>query len=216
MSTNHHAPTTEGLADDSATTAGSRPHVSAEGGQTQPHATIAEPSAATPAPAAGEEVTEAVAPRVRDHDEALLDLDYAIRISCLHERLFGRVKRGIIALNLLAGAAAVSTFFEGNAALVAASAAVVAGTTIADAVWDYGSLSAAHAADRKRFQRIRARSARMTVDKLDAAVELAKIDCAQSLESLRLPAYNDNLRRHGRSEHLAKLTLLQKLMGIIA
>lgn len=216
MSNNHHAPTTEGLADVSATTAGSRAHVSAEGGQAQPHAPTAEPSSAAPAPAANEEVILAVPPRARDHDEALLDLDYAIRLSCLHERLFSRTKRGIVALNLLAGAAAVSTLVQGNGALVAASAAVVAGTTIADAVWDYGSLSAAHAADRKRFQRIRARSSGMTVEKLDAAVENARIDCAQTLESLRLPAYNDNLRRHGRTEHLAKLTLLQKLMGIIA
>lgn len=148
--------------------------------------------------------------------EATMDIDYAVCLAQRHERFYGRVKKGIVLLNLLAGSAAIATLISPNSVLLVIAAVVVATTSAMDVVYDFGAMSSAHAADRRRFLKLRSRVGTLPLPKIDAAFANASIDAAPAIESLRLPVHNANLRQHGRSEFAVPLSLLQKIMGAIA
>lgn len=148
--------------------------------------------------------------------EAKLDVDFAVRLALLHERLYGRIKKLITVVNLLAGTTAVASLIEYSATLSAVAGAVVAVTSILDLVYDYGGKAAAHCKDRRAYLDLLGRADRLTPERLDARFAMLNRESTIALECLAMPAYNHNLARHGRTGWCVPLTRWERFMAWLA
>lgn len=148
--------------------------------------------------------------------EATLDLDYAIRVSQLHARLFTRLKRTITAITLLAGSAAFVALFGASRTFAGLGGLVVAVLSTIDLVWDFGAIAAAHQRDKEALLKLRSRLPALSLEMLDSKFDLLRASCADCLAALAKPAYNDNVRRHGRESSVLQLTRWERLVHWLA
>lgn len=152
----------------------------------------------------------------RTIEEARLDASYDVRINELHERFFGRLHAGCMLITLLASTAAFVSVVQSNGALAAVSGAVITAVGFADALLDFGGKASRFRAARQRYQRLLATGADWNLAKFDKALAELAIEDEVPIEALRLPAYNQNLRRHGRLDFVQPLSRWQQLMELLA
>lgn len=148
----------------------------------------------------------------RTKGESLLDLDFAIEISVLNQRFYGRVYKLIAFISLLAGSAAFVTIFHPNSLVVTISGLLVGVLALLEQVYDFRGKATTHAQLEKKYLRLKARSSDMSLAKLDAAQARLAIETIPVIQGLRQPAYNNNVRRHGYSTYQKPLTHWEKLL----
>ncbi|GIX39017.1 hypothetical protein [Silanimonas lenta] len=156
----------------------------------------------------------------RTRAEALRDLDYAIRVGVVHERLFGRMHRLFRLIQLLGSSAAFAGVVGGNAALSASFALLVAAVAFLDIAFDPAVAARRHADLVRALSRAKSEALEnpgKTVDAIDQARAAASdIEGLTLFESLRVPCYNEVQRRHGLEANVRPLTRWQRFMQAIA
>ncbi|WP_029221542.1 hypothetical protein [Xanthomonas cassavae] len=148
----------------------------------------------------------------RTKGEALLDLDFAIEISVLNQRFYERVSKGIAFLSLLAGSAAFVTIFSPNSVVVTVAGFLVGAFALAEKVYDFRGKAVIHAELIRSFLRLKARAKDLTLEQLDAAFGKASEKSIPVVQGLRMPAYNNNVRRHGFTDYARPLRRWEKFL----
>ncbi|MEH6413832.1 hypothetical protein [Pseudomonas sp. CGJS7] len=146
----------------------------------------------------------------------MLDIDYAVCFSEANCRLFTRLKKVFVLINLLAGSAAMTTLLSKNATIAAIAGIVVAMISMIDLVYDPGAAAAAHMRDKQAFLSLRSRYSRLSLEGGDSELAKIKMSATHGLQSLARPAHNENLRHHGRKEYLVELSRWEQLVKLFA
>lgn len=151
----------------------------------------------------------------RTKGEALLDLNYAIEISVMSQRLYERLNKAGAMLSLLAGSAAFVTIFQPNSVVVTVAGITVGIIAIVEQVYDFRGKAAAHAALWKRFMQVKRRDKNWPLAKLDAEIDKVAEDSIPVVQGLRRPAHNNNMRRHGHLSYVEPLTRWERVLNSI-
>lgn len=168
----------------------------------------------TAAPTTTTEPGAQVAPRARDWNEAIRDLDYEIRLNQRHCRLYNRLHAGTRFFELLGGSAAIGVAFSGNPELLKAAGAILAVVACANFAFDPGSKARDHKRALLDFNEIRAEAGKLTFDQIDK--RRRRVPEPDYIEGLRVPSWNDMMRSHGYNKSAKKLSLWQIFMAAIA
>jgi len=160
----------------------------------------------------------------RSHYEAMADIQYAIRLQLLHERMFRRAKGIATVIAILATSSAFAGVFEAlrRARPVEAGYLIIgAGIVLAllgaiDIVFDLSGKAWQHCHQRKRYGQLAARAQSLKLAKLDAEIASVAVDDLPEIEALRVPAFNDVQRSLGHGSNAKKLTLVQWLAAMVA
>lgn len=149
--------------------------------------------------------------------EAQLDIDYEARLQQLHARLYGRLHNATLLIIFIATSTAFASVLDSAGTATAIwSGLVITVVGYADVLLDFAGRRAQHEIQRGRYLELRARSIGMALEEIDKCrYTTAKTDPPE-IEALRNPAFNDNLRAHGRHDHQVSLTWLEKLVAAIA
>ncbi len=150
---------------------------------------------------------------VRTKGEALLDLDFAVEICVLNQRFYERVHKVIALISLLAGSAAFVTIFHPNSIVVTVAGFVVGILALMEQVYDFRGKAAIHSMLNRKFLKLRARSANMTLEKLDAAHANLAADAIPVIQGLRRLAYNNNVVRHGFGNFVKPMTGWERFLS---
>lgn len=151
--------------------------------------------------------------------EANLDIDYAVCLHWMHETLYRRVRWAVVVIQLASVTAVLGPYLSEKAhpIIAAAGAFVLVAITILDAATDFAGKVYEHKEQRKELKRLRARTSKMSIDEIDAALDrLAADDNTFTLKSLRVPAYNENLSTHGRESFKVRPSWFERFMSIVA
>lgn len=153
--------------------------------------------------------------RARTVGEAKLDAFYHARLHELHARLYRRLRYAVVILSLLAGSSAFAAAMASHGLLAGVSGFVVALLTFVDIAVDFAGKGLAHTSQRKRYLEL-IRSNPAQLDAYDK--QLAKIaeDDPGEIESLRVPAYNDNVRSNGHESWARAEGFWQRMARIAA
>lgn len=76
--------------------------------------------------------------------------------------------------------------------------------------------AAANEADMRRYQRLQTEAVGMDDAALEKALQKARENNTQEVESLRMVAYNDVVREIGREDQAQKLSAAQRLLAVMA
>jgi hypothetical protein len=152
----------------------------------------------------------------RTKSEALLDLRYQIRLHFLHARLFRRFRAFSAILSLGAGSAALISALQGSPRALAALGIIVALVSAADVVLHWSERAATHSIWQRDLSDLLARSTPMTLEDLDSEMTRLIGPIDDEIESLRVPAFNDNVRSNGHEDWVRPESLLQRLISAIA
>jgi hypothetical protein len=150
----------------------------------------------------------------RTKGESLLDLAYALELSVLSQRFYERLHKGIAFVSLLAGSVAFVTIFHPNSVVVTVAGLLVGILALVEQVYDFRGKGMIHAALVRRYLKLSARSAGLTLEKLDAAQAIIAIDTVPVIQGLRRLAANNNLRRHGYEDRVKPLTRWEGLLNL--
>ena len=154
--------------------------------------------------------------RKRNEKEALLDVDYAIALSDLHCRFYRRIKKGSSFLTVLSGGGAVGFSLGGSSGPTVALAALVTVLAAYDLIYDPGGVSAKHHLDKREFLRLATAGKNWKLARIDKELNELRAQAADCLKALELPAFNENLRRHGYVEGQQPLSRWQRFVYWLA
>jgi hypothetical protein len=147
--------------------------------------------------------------------EANLDLGYAIVVSEMHCKLFGRVKKGITLINLVSGTGAFASALATHPHISAVCGFLVAVLSCIDLVCDPGKSADAHAKDFAEYIRLKGRSAGKSFEWIDSRKAKIDANASRCLSGLSLPAFNSNLRSHGRYEAIRPLSRWERFLEFL-
>jgi hypothetical protein len=82
-------------------------------------------------------------------------------------------------------------------------------------VYDFRGKATIHAMLIRKYLRLKARSAGMTLEKLDAAQAKVAMEAIPVVQSLRRVAYNNNVQRHGYADFIKPLTRWESFLGLV-
>ncbi len=149
--------------------------------------------------------------------EVELDIDYAIRLACLHERLYGRVHKNLRLIQLIGGSAALVSAVGGHQQVVMAVAGVVlAAIAYINLIFDFSERARAHRDYRRKLTTLLAEADQLSQADLQKKLTNTSFDEEVVIEGLRKPAYNQNLQRHGRYSHTVALSRWERFMQAIS
>lgn len=151
----------------------------------------------------------------RTKGEALLDLDYAIEVSVMHQRFYERLNKGIALLSLLAGSSAFVTIFHPNSVVVTVAGLLVGVLALVEQVYDFRGKAATHAELIKRYQRLRGSASKLDLEKLDQKISKISEDCIPLIQGLKLPAHNHNMHANGYPEWVRPLGKWEKFLDTL-
>ncbi|KJV05907.1 hypothetical protein [Methylocucumis oryzae] len=149
--------------------------------------------------------------------QVISEIRYAIRLCQRTARLYRNIQTTGTFLTIVGGSATITALAKnlpddiaiiGTGLLALAGAALIA-IRPADK-------AAANENDVKRYQAILAKSAAMSVDELQQAVEEAHISDAPEIEAMRSIAYNDVVKELNRLDCIEKLSFFQSILAKIA
>jgi len=148
--------------------------------------------------------------------EAGLEIDYSIRLHELQSRLLRR-SRFLIAFVQLGIGSAVIAPLVGGLPLVAGVAGVALGLiTIADALLDMQTRAAASEFQRKRLKQLRGAMDGRSLAEIDRDIQTIEADDPAEIESLRVVAYNDVVRRWSHFNRMQPESWAQRLLRCLA
>lgn len=151
----------------------------------------------------------------RTKGEALLDLDFAIELSVMSQRLYERLNKAGALLSLLAGSAAFVTIFQPNSVVVTIAGIAVGVIALVEQVYDFRGKAATHAVLWKRFMQVKRRSANWPLAKLDVEMDKVAEDTIPVVQGLRMPAHNHNMRRNGFPDYIEPLNRWERLLDAL-
>lgn len=154
------------------------------------------------------------APPPRDKDEAIRDLDYGIRLSQRHYRLYNRLHASMRFIELLGGSVAVGVAVSGSPGLLKLAGGLVAAVACANFAFEPGSVAREHQRVGRELTKVRAKVAKLTWQQIDK--QRAEVIEPSYIEGLRDPAWNDMMRSHGFASSAKRLSLWQRFMAAIA
>ena len=146
------------------------------------------------------------------------EICYSARLHERHTRFFSRIRAVTNYLNILSGTAVFISATHGAPIVTATVGGVIVCLSLADQVWNYGSLASRHAEARKECLDLISREASMEADALKAeniAIDARFCDLNE-IESLRDVAQNDVLRELGHTNEMVPETLCQRAMRTLA
>lgn len=152
----------------------------------------------------------------RTKSEAILGINYCIRVHELHCRLYRRIRGCMTIASLLAGSAAMVSVVQGIPGLIAVLGIAVATIGYVDAAANISALAERHSLWTREFNKLLAVSSGLTIDELDARKREIIADATVEIESLRPVAYNDVLESGGFMDGMRPESRAQRLMRAIA
>jgi hypothetical protein len=155
----------------------------------------------------------------RTQGEAVLDVKYAARLHERHQRFFRRVRWTFSVIQLASVSALLAPYLSEREypILGTIGGAVLLTITILDVVTDFAAKDYQHRDQRKAYLRLVSMTGGMSLDELDTAIrKLEADDDTTVLESLRVVAYNDNLRSNGYESAVRPEDRLTRLMRVLS
>lgn len=152
----------------------------------------------------------------RTQYQAILDIEYGCRLHHLHERLFRRLRGGLLGVNILCGTAAFATVVVPGSPLAAWFGLAVAIASVADLVLSPGDRARHHDQLGSSFSALRVRAEEKNVAELDKNIRALQAQTSMELESLRSVARNDVLQQAGHSDLVVRETFLNCLYRFLA
>lgn len=152
----------------------------------------------------------------RSKSEAILDVRYEIRLHFLHARLYRRLQSAAAILALLAGSASITPLLQGLPHGVLVAGVLVAVFAACDLVFRWSDKAAHHHELRRRLTELLERTPDLDVAGIDRELARIDVDDSDEIESLRIPAYNDNLRSNGYEDWVRPMSFMARLIRMIA
>jgi len=150
----------------------------------------------------------------RDKDEAIRDLDYVIRLSQRHQRLYNRIAGLMRFLELLGGSAGIAVAISGSPGALKAAGAILAVIACSNFAFDPSGRARDHLRTGQDYRKVRARVADLDHGEIDRRRNL--ILEPDYIEGLRAPSWNEMMRTHGFSASARPLSKWQRFMAAIA
>jgi hypothetical protein len=152
----------------------------------------------------------------RSKYEAVLDIRYGIRLHFLHARLYRNLRTGAAIVSLLAGSAAIVSVLQAIPHGVLAAGIIVAVASSGDIVFRWAEKAADHDVLRRRLAQLLAGAPELSLEALDSERARCEADEDDEIESLRVLAYNDNLRSNGHEDLVRAEPLSARLIRFLA
>lgn len=150
----------------------------------------------------------------RTVEEAIRDLDYVCRLSQRHRRFYNRLHGLLRFLELLGGSAAVGVAFSGSPTGIKIAGVLVAIVAYTNFAFDPGARAKEHDHCGNQYAALRASVSGMTMEQIDERrLAIAEPDY---FETLRMPSWNDMMRRHGFVSSAQPLSWRQRIMSVLA
>lgn len=155
------------------------------------------------------------ASRERTLYEVTLNIHYSVRLHSLHCRMFERFRKVTSFLTVLSGTAVIGALKTESVALGSFLGIVVTVLGTANLVWDFGGITRAHEAQRKKYNTLLS-EAGLTVLEADRKRSSIAIDDPVEIEALRIVAFNDVNRTFGHESELQIEPFRSRFMRFIA
>ena len=153
----------------------------------------------------------------RTKAEAILDIRYGIKLHLLHSRLYRRLRAGVTVVSLLGGSAALVSVLRTMPHVLVAAGIAVAVASAADIVGGWADKAPrVMRLLRRRLAALLSRVSTLDLEALDSELAGYEADADDELESLRIPAYNDNARSNGHEGWIRPEPLSSRLIRLIA
>jgi hypothetical protein len=152
----------------------------------------------------------------RSKYEATLDIRYGMRLHFLHSRMYRHFRAGVAIISLLGGSAALVSALQALPHGILFAGIVVAATSCADIVCGWAEKAARHDVLRRRLADLLARAPGLTLEAIDSELARYEADADDEIESLRLPAYNDNVRSNGHEDWARPEPLATRLIRLVS
>lgn len=152
---------------------------------------------------------------IRTLQEARLDACYAIRLHELHRRLYRRCRTAITIIVMVGGSAALFSMISDNLALLRIGALVVAMTSFLDLVIDFAGKAAERTLTIARYTELLC-GEKTLAQFDDGLLRLRSGSPGAEIESLRLVAFNDNVRSSGHESWARPERGLQRFWRAVA
>lgn len=154
---------------------------------------------------------------MRDKNQLLGEIRYAIRLTQRTARLYRHIQTTGVFLSIIGGSATMASLSDGvsiwvtttGGALLAISGALLIAIRPADK-------ASQNEADVRRYQSLMSRAIDMNENDLVKALEEAHNGDAPEIESLRAVAYNDMVIEFNRQDVVIPLSPLQKILKTLA
>lgn len=150
----------------------------------------------------------------RDKDEAIRDLDYVIRLSQRHQRLYNRVAASMRFLELLGGSAGIAVAISGSPLALKIAGGVLAVVACANFAFDPSGRGRDHLRTGQDYRAIRAEVGALDMAEIDRRRNL--VSEPDYIEGLRAPSWNDMMQTHGFAKSVKPLNRWQRFVAAIA
>jgi len=150
----------------------------------------------------------------RDKDEAIRDLDYVIRLSQRHQRLYNRVAGLMRFLELLGGSAGIAVAISGSPSTLKIAGAILAVIACANFAFDPSGRARDHLRTGQDYRKVRARVAELDQGEIDRRRNL--VSEPDYIEGLRAPSWNEMMRTHGFATSVRPLSWWERFVAAIA
>lgn len=154
---------------------------------------------------------------MRDKQQMIGEIRYAIRLTQRTARLYRRIQTTGVFLGIIGGSAAMASLANQVPGWITATGGIL--LTLAGAMLIAirpADKAAQNEADVRRYQQLMTRAATMDEEALEQALEEAHNGDAPEIESLRDVAYNDIVLELNRPDATISLKPLQKLLRAMA
>lgn len=149
----------------------------------------------------------------RNKAEAILDVRYQIRFQALQAQYCKKVRAACTMLNLVFGSAAVVSAIH-RPALISILGIAVATVSAAEFVFGWAERSVKHDACRRAAAELLEQSGDMSLEEIDRGLARLEREAENEVCSLRVVAYNDNVRSNGFPSYVLPEGMRQKLMRV--
>ena len=153
----------------------------------------------------------------RNKDEAILDCKYGRCFNDLNARLYRRMGSAFSVVNLIGGSAAFTAAISGSSAVITVIAALaILFVTVLDHEIRPGEKSILCENQRQRFGELLARSANLSHEDLDRELHMLQSTGPSTIDTLSVPAFNQNLITNGYANCVLKESRWQRFVSFLA
>jgi hypothetical protein len=147
--------------------------------------------------------------------EAGMDIDYAIELHSRHLKLYRHLK-WIFSLVFLASGAAVFSNLAALGSYAKWLGAAIALCAIIEHLLGPADKIAKHADLKRRWCELRSEKDKIDLGAIEQKISLLTGEDIHIVSALELPSFNANLRRHGREDHVRKISIWEWFVSAIA
>lgn len=152
----------------------------------------------------------------RTKAEAILQIQYNVRLHELHRRFFSRTKTTLAFISLAGGGGAIPAALTSMPGAVMSCGLIVAIAAFADVLGRYTERAAEHAGWKRDYAELQAQTDPMTLAQIDAALAHLEARTHVEVNSLRAVAWNDTLESRGFDDVMRTETVSQKIARVMS